>query len=96
MFFQTPKVDGSSAWHSLASARFHYSIHYVCVSLNSGLQAGIWFGCVDPSPIINLSPTPLYFSHFFQNVVFSEHVCMLNTNTYISFITLNSISGLDR
>ena len=44
----------SLAWHSSASACFHYFIHHVFVSLKSDLQAEIWLSIVDLSPIITL------------------------------------------
>ena len=51
----------SLAWHSSASACFHYSIHHVFVSLKSDLQAEIWLSIVDLSPIITLLQSIVFF-----------------------------------
>ena len=51
---------------------------------NSGLQAGIWFGNVAPSPIITI-PHSLWLSCPCLKVVFFEHVIMPNV-AYISFV----------
>ena len=55
----------SLAWHSSASACFHYSIYHVFSPLNSDLQAEIWLSIVDLSPIITLPPIHYVLVVFF-------------------------------
>ena len=60
-----PYLFISLAWHSSASACFHYSIYHVFVSLNSDLQAEIWLSIVDLSPMITHPPIHYVLVVFF-------------------------------
>ena len=85
-------VKNTSMVHTSHGSRFQYTEpiivkHYIYgVSQNSDLQAGIWFGSVALSPIINLPHFTMVKSSLPNNVVFSAHVDMHNA-AYISSIS---------
>ena len=75
-------------WHTAEASMTVFTIQklFIIESLNSDLQAGIWFGSVALSPVITLPHFTIFLSSLPKNVIFSAHVHMC-TDAYISSIT---------
>ena len=75
-------------WHTAEASMTVFTIQklFIIESLNSDLQAGIWFGSVALSLIMTFPHSTMVLLSLPKNVVFSAHVHVCNA-AYISSIT---------